>query len=57
MPENENMETIIYSIKGGDILWQSEGTHALRIGLFLGFNQNAKDYSKMYGRAFLVKII
>ena len=57
MSNNEYRETTIYSEKGGDILWQSEGAHALRIWLFLGYNQVTEESSTMYGRAFFVRPI
>lgn len=57
MPENENRETIIYSERGGDILWHQEEKHSLYIGLFIGYNLDIEYSSKMCGRAFFVRII
>jgi hypothetical protein len=57
MPQNNNRETTIYSEKGGDILWHCAGEHGLKIGLFIGYNENKVDISIMYGRAIFVKPI
>ncbi len=48
---DDKTETTIYSEKNGDILWQYQGIHWIKITLFIGYEEINENSIRLYGRA------
>jgi hypothetical protein len=53
---DEKTETTIYSEKNGDILWQFQGVHWIKITLFIGYEEINENSIKLYGRALNLRV-
>jgi hypothetical protein len=53
---DDNTKTTIYTEKNGEIQWQYQGVHWIKITLFIGHEESDKDTKILYGRALNLRV-
>jgi hypothetical protein len=53
---DDNTKTTIYTEENGEILWQYQGVHWIKITLFIGHEEIKRDAQTLYGRAFNLRV-